>query len=304
MNMWQLSPCWLSHFVNFFRVWGVQFKSVCFKSLTTPPIMTFGLSKKTLSKFPRPRGFPPPTSLARPVERGSPDFSAFFRRADRMDALTSSRSMFRGRASRVLQSLAPNFQAFGGRKRSQPDGHEENGKRAQSIPEEPRGPRLSIATNQQIKDLDFLGAEIPPGSPLSPHPLRAHAQAPDRASTDLDINPRARCRRRTASRPRGSWRRWARAVVISRPVCAGGLLIKLLQPPSACATFNQEYSARWLSPPITLARPTMATPASGPCTFRCWQHFVLDIISEVERRAAQPGSLTRRHHQARVGDRA
>ena len=93
--------------------------------------------------------------------------------ADRMDTLTSSRSMFHGRTIvRALAQAVPNFtSAFGERKkRGRSESHEENnhgGKRSPA-PEEPRGQRLSIATNQQIKDLDFLGQniEIPPGSPI------------------------------------------------------------------------------------------------------------------------------------------
>ena len=88
--------------------------------------------------------------------------------------------MFHGRTIvRALAQAVPNFtSAFGERKkRGHSESHEEDnrgGKRA-TVPEEPRGQRLSIVTNQQIKDLDFLGAEIPAGSPIPLNPLRAHA---------------------------------------------------------------------------------------------------------------------------------
>jgi hypothetical protein len=88
-----------------------------------------------------------------------------------MDTLPSKRGIFYGRNTAVRAlATAPTCSSFGGRH----SGRILKGK-VQADEDEVQinlqGSRFTLVTSEQIKNLDLLGAEIPPGQP--PTPCRA-----------------------------------------------------------------------------------------------------------------------------------
>jgi hypothetical protein len=95
-----------------------------------------------------------------------------------------------------------------------------------------RGSRFTLVTSEQIKNLDLLSAEIPPGLPLTP--CRASMET---RCKHLQMQPSLVCESLTT-------RALLKAIDTHVPVDAGGKLVKLLTPPAPCKTFVLEFPAR------------------------------------------------------------